>query len=382
MIKILYHGIDDDGKCAAAIARIELMSRYAYPFTEHDFIPYAHTGVIEHGDFEVDEKTLVFIVDLSMDHTIFHFIKHITSNGGKVVHIDHHASGIKFLQENQNELSEEIESGSYVPFMRNGLSGCLLTYIYFLMSEEEQKNPRNVDINFDEKKGDVILHAGGYATRIPTIIRYINDWDIWSKKMPNIEEFHYGFDVYTPNPDSILDFISRSNPKQVDEKPHEYYDRIDSIYHENPEMWEFKVAKHPLSKEWDKLIYTSTDMECHNIISMGGPLYRQMKKIYHNINRNSYEIIWMGKRFRVCNVPIGGSAVFENYIKEYDAVCSYSYTPNGWKLSFYSDNETGIDVSEFIEEVKKKCRTISGGGHAHAGGMTIDPSYTLDEIFS
>ena len=90
-MKCIHHN-DDDGLCAAAIVRFYLKDK---PEEPSDFIMWKHGQELVLPE-KLNEGETWYIVDLALDATIYTTIITLLAAGCKVVHIDHHKSGIEY----------------------------------------------------------------------------------------------------------------------------------------------------------------------------------------------------------------------------------------------------------------------------------------------
>lgn len=318
------HHNDDDGRCAAAIVHREFTS---FEFVdERNYIEYCHGMAMP--DFITGNEHVgsVFIVDLALDDVIFELIKCLVKKcpNSNVVHIDHHASTFSYLEKMSKE-DKEIMS-HITTYYRTDCSGALLTYIYACMYEDERKRCNEIAVEFSEEGGHFAFY---YDTpeqrmyRIPMMLRYINDWDIWAHKIRETKSFHLGFDIV-----------------------------------EN---------KHPMSPVWDPLF--GSDYPLKEYLDAGEYIIKfkdseNKRKMKHAF---IFDIRWIenGEEKTVpmaCLNSNGDSTIFGEKINEYPVVCLYMYHGEiaKWYYSLYSTK--GVDVS-------KICEYYGGGGHPGAAGF-------------
>ena len=357
MSKILHHN-DDDGRCAAYIIKtfINTMNPLEV-FNPKDFIEYNYSGNLEKKYPELRENETVYIVDISMCEEVLAFVKYCNENGCKVVHIDHHATGIKYFIEHKDEL----DSHMYISFMRNGISGSMLTWIYSeILSPEDRDDPGNALFEFDDdnlrnrcclvnsggipvdKEGNVIKSERS-ITAVPDVLRFIDDNDIWKHKIAETMPFTWGFKLV-----------------------------------EN---------KHPLSQVWVDLFDVS-DMKSqadflYNIIN-NGTIVLNYKRITDakNLSSGFYANV-NGVDVCFLNVIDGNSTIFQEMYDHSAVVCKFNFDGTKWWYTMYSDEKTGADCSALLQYLADKFGEshgiISHGGHIHAGGCTFRKNI-IDEL--
>ena len=196
------------------------------------------------------------------------------------------------------------------------------------MTEEMREDIEHVYDEFDYTDG--YSHVGFNIgqpnerdVRVPMIIRFINDWDVWNHELPGTRQFHYGFSI-------VKD-------------------------------------KGPTSKIWSSQFYEYNDYSLmENYVTPGASIEAYMKSSYEHIMKHAFEFDLNGVKILCINATDKSSLIFGDKIKEYPAVCVYQYQGDHdlWNYSMYSDNDTGIDVS-------KICTQYGGGGHPHAAGFQL-----------
>jgi len=327
-MKILYHK-DDDGRCAAAIIHREFNNIFD-PMSKDDFVGYFHGDKLVTPELKPNEP--VFIVDIALDSTIENFITTCLNNGAKVVHIDHHKTGIEYWM----KLPEESilrTSDKYRRFFKVGTSGTLLSWIYTYMTEEEREHATEVPIEFAQEFTHVAINFNEENPslmreyHIPHAVRYIEDYDLWTFLLRETKYFHAGLE-------SVKD-------------------------------------KHPLSDIWNKLVYDNDPRAVAEIISAGRHIEGYKENLYKRFMNSAYEFTYNdGLKLLCVNSPIHGSAMFGDKVDSYDAVCVYHYDGNHWHYSMYS-KEDGADVSKLVQEIASRNHAVSAGGHEHAAGMVL-----------
>ena len=325
MAKVFYH-FDDDGRCAAAIVKRELINVFD-TVSKEDFIEYGHSGTLELPELKLNE--VVYIVDLALDDTIISLIKHCISQGSRVYHIDHHKTGIEKYETVKDEFN-----ANYVPFFNTMVSGCMLTWIFAAMTPEERLHPNDVKFDFADDWSHFALNydESDISTLreyfIPPAIRYIDDNDVWRHAIPETKYFSLGF-------------------KTADDK-------------------------HPMSKTWDDVIYNN-QKTVYDYVNAGNIIWNYQETLYKKAMYNAFDFEFEGKKIRCVNMPIGNATLFGDAYNEYDAVCKYSYNGGAghWIYIFYSREDGGADVADIVNKLGKEHDGISYGGHEHAAGMHL-----------
>lgn len=298
-MKIISHSADADGKVSAFLV--------AKKFNITDMKDIIMTDYGKGSDFidkiEKDEK--VVICDFSFENGPDD-MKKLMEKTKDIIWIDHHESSIK----------KYGKFGESIPGLRvNGTAACMLTYIYFYLSETT-KYPEEWLKSLNQKECEAVYK---YA---PLLVRYVHDNDVW--------RYEYG------------------------EKTEWFKLGLDS-----------ESIMSPLDPMWDKLFRDKGAIEL--ILSTGKicKKYRDSMGLCA-VNSGAFEYEINGKKGLCMNMILGGSPWFGEKIKDYDFVCSFHYTKDGiWEYNFYSDAEKGANCYEIAQSVDSK-----GGGHYHAAGCT------------
>lgn len=321
-MKIFYH-TDDDGQCAAAIVYRELRNIFE-PVADDDIIPYSHTGEIATVEFKIIEH--VYIVDLSLDDTIFNkVIKPAVNAGSTVVHIDHHQTTLDYIKSMTDEDRSIMDKVKM--FYKIGLSGTMLTWVYALMNEDERMNPSEVLFDFTDGFTHVAFNVGKNNMReynIPDVIRFIDDNDVWRHELDDTKYFSLGF--------------------QMEED------------------------KTPTAKVWDNLIYSSNSRETYAYVNNGKLLWDYQTAQNNRNMRNAFESDVFGVKC-LCLNGYGNSRIFGDKFDEYPMVCRFNYdgSANKWRYSLFSSEKYSEPT-----DVSVIAKTYGGGGHRHAAGFVTD----------
>lgn len=319
-MRVIHH-IDDDGLCAAAIVGNYLLDRIV---EEDDFFPYNHGGELKLPE----EKNLLkgetwYIVDLALDDVIFNAIEYLTTAGCRVVHIDHHQSGIDYYNSLDDTKRKIMDSDHVTMFYNTAVSGTMLTWIYSCLDFSERKNPGIYDVEFAEDYSRFIIKNAVTPKDpmyIPFVVRYVDDYDVWRFALSNTMDFHNGF-------------MSEDD-------------------------------KRPFADIW-KGLFTSERFNINPILARGKEITKFRERQYKSSQSECFESEISGIKCLVCNEHLGDSHIFGEKINEYPMCVRFYYSGKDrkWKYSFYS-SENGINVAEVAER-------FGGGGHAHAAGCVL-----------
>lgn len=322
MAYVIHHN-DDDGRCAAAIVSRELISVFDTTPPDHYF-EYSHGTDLDINWDEIHEHSNVFIVDLALDEYIISLMEKFIEKKCKIVFIDHH-------QTSANNIEHAVLKNENVTwFVQIGVSATLLTWIFSSMNDVERATCHGwklgVEYDFTSDMAHFAFYPGTDKQtpdhNIPSVIRYINDWDVWNHEFPETRYFNLAFGMVSD--------------------------------------------KSPTSDVWDTLIYGDGRYLYTRFIEPG----KQLFDYQESLNRRAMKRAFLGE-FRGLEEQLGlflnqtgASLVFGDSIKDYDFVCLFYYDGKAklWKYSLYSHEEKGIDVEPIA-------RRFGGGGHKHASGF-------------
>ena len=316
-MKCIHHN-DDDGLCSAAIVRFYLKDK---PEEPSDFIMWRHGQELILPE-KLNAGETWYIVDLAMDDVIYNTIIQLLNAGCKVVHIDHHKSGIDYY-ESLNALAK-VAINEVVKFYDTNASGCMLTFLYAQMNEDDRKHPMDIEIELhpNHSKYAFINKEVPEVGDIPFVVRYIDDWDIQSGVLADSIPFHYGF------------------AEEVD--------------------------KSPCADIWMQL-FTQQRFTINPMIQKGDTY----TSIYEKENKRG---IAEGFETTVCNIKCfatnstsGDCRMFNSIKDQYPMFCKFWYEGSiqKWKYFFVSGQDGSVDVSEIAKK-------FGGGGHAAAAGAQTD----------
>jgi len=320
----IYHN-DADGHCAAAIVAMQI----ANDFEPKTFIEYGHQKAIELDEEDIHNKERVMIVDLALDEHVMQVIRKCLKKDCDIIHIDHHIGGKEFeknLSERDKILYERVTN-----FYRDGVSACMLTYVYSSMTMDEQLNPNSVEYDFMKDYTHFAFYPNDKRRMreygVPDAVRYINDHDVWTHQFDNSRYFVTAL-------------------RTLDTQPL------------NNEVWEM-------------LLYERDYKQIASLVDLGRGIAKYQKAIYEQANHNGFETEIDGFKGWVVNCPIGNSLLFGDKYIEYDFVCKFSYdgSVNKWQYSFYSNGNSHFNCAEICQKY------FNGNGHAHAASGFVNYNF-------
>lgn len=316
---LIVHHTDADGHCAAALAKYELATDFdTVSFFEYDYSPEI--------DIEIPENTIVYLVDIGMDVTVDKFINDCLAEDKKndIIHIDHHKTSVEYYKNNPNVgwkyfVHDETDE-------RGPISGCLLTYIYSCMHNDERQNPMDMPFDMTETRSHVRFNDDPEREyRIPFIVRLIDDHDVFLHNLKESRPFSYAY--------------KNSESSMVDPT--------------NEDFWE--------------IIYNDNHYMLHEMVCHGDTLIKEEARRNDKLREiGAFTTdIFDGYSCLCLNNLNHGSDMFGKEYEKYDMVCRFAYNGKNWSYSLYSAHTDRVDVSTF-------CKNFGGGGHRGAGGFIID----------
>lgn len=322
---ICLHHNDDDGRCSAAIVYNELFSIFVRE--QCKFIEYRYNG-----DINLDDITPAFpndmlvVVDLSLDDDIYSIIEDGVNKGMKVIHIDHHKSTLDYIDRMTPE--QDAIFDKVVKFYNTHISASLLTWVYSYMTEVQKNNPNGVEYDFSNEWSHLMIKGVGEG-RIPRVVYFIDDYDVWRHTTPDTMKFNLGFSTV--------------------------------------------ADKSPVAEIWQQLLYNRGDILAIKYVEKGSAILEYKENNDEYIRKRGYEKIIDGKRCFIINC-VGGSGTFGDVLKDYDFGILFSYDgrDHRWKLSVRSHENSTFDCAKFAEK-------YGGGGHQHAAGCACEDIKWLTE---
>ena len=330
---IVIHHNDDDGRCAGAIVYHELLPVFANA-TPDDFYEYRYGYKLNVRAESIENCRDIYIVDVSIDNELLDFIQKVydvrKDNMPNIVFIDHHQTSKDWLDEHKDDVFHVFMKYTK-RFVRIGISGSLLTWLWSCMTEEERENIPPFD--FTAGRTHLAINVGQKNQReykIPEVVRYVDDWDVWIHDIPSTKYFNLGFGM--------------------------------------------EKSKHPTSEVWANAIYGDIGYLEKEYISKGRILWGYQNSLNARNLSRAFETSINGIKCLALN-STGNSMVFGNKVAEYPFVVLFYYDGVNklWKYSFYSDETSGVDVSEIA-------KTFDGGGHVHASGCHSKKFIFDDEL--
>lgn len=334
---ILTH-TDADGHLAGHIA-----ANYTTkdPFTDPLVYYYNHHGLPEELTTLTDDiikDSTVYITDLSICDEIKELITNFIDKGcDHIVHIDHHTTSMTWLEtEEAADFISKCE-GHYIPFIDSKVSAAYLCWVWsFARSKPEVQKKmdevgyRNMTKVWDFSDDRCFFKFNIYETeeeyenadeyRVPDIVRYVSDNDIWEHKFPQSKQFAT------------------------------YYSFLD------------KTNKGIFARTWTDTF--NNPRKLSEFCTEGQRIF-QMEQTRSNEIREKigYEYNFKGIDFYVMNESLGNSTIFGDEYYKHDAVCKWSYDGKEFTYTMYCEpSKAGIDLSKIAEE-------YGGGGHAGAAGF-------------
>ncbi len=261
-IVILYHKNCPDGFGAAWAAWKKFKERAEYIGVEH------HTPLPKGL-----KNKKIFLVDFSYTASL---MEDLTKKNKEVIIIDHHITG--------KSVAESIPGSVF----ELGHSGSVLTWKYFHPKE-----------------------------KVPWLLKYIEDIDIWKFKVPRSKEMALSLDLYDYN---------------------------------------FKV--------WSRIAFELENSEKRKkYITEGAVIMKYRKKLIGRILTKAEDATLFGKKVRVVNSPVWASDLGHLLLEGKKAVgVVWSYKKGTIRVSLRSNGK--IDVAKMAEK-------FGGGGHKAASGFAL-----------
>ena len=281
-VKIIYHDPCNDGFGSALAAKMFFEKQLNVSVT---YCP------AKHGDLPPNVKGMrVYILDYCYKKPI---LEKLIKEADKVIVIDHHKTA-------EAELADMKETPKFQKVFDMNHSGAVLTYQYF----------------FPDRP-------------VPLLLRYIEDRDIWLKKMPQTDEVAAAlFDLPKKFSNWKVFLIDRNVSKLIETGKA-------ILAHKNLEVE--NMNKHSYLEEWSIIIENQ---------------------------RITFKVA-------VCNTPLyqsdlGNSLVTNKFAEEADfaALWYFDGSINKTKFSLRSTDEK--------QDISIIAKLFGGGGHRNASGCTVD----------
>lgn len=342
------HHNDDDGRCAAAIAYYSFA--IGGGLTRNHFIEYDYGMDLDISG--IPEGSIVYILDLSLSPDVINAIKELLNADCVITFIDHHKTTHDFMADTESDDYKEIfEHENFYWFVKDGVSGALLTFVYSSLSHEQRQNREKVYFDFPKQRSHFMFfdsdneetrvpHGDSHGPKehiIPLVIRMIDDNDVWLHDIPDTMLWKTAFMMY---PD-----------------------------------------KHPLDEIWERFIY-GQDGDIIHMIEDGRLLLAYQEQINETCCERAFEFT-LGHNGIECkmlclNQVFGNSTIFGDRFDEYKMVCKYSYDGEKYKYTLYSSvkGNPSIDEDPKVDRPDISCqelaKSLGGGGHVRAAGFDLD----------
>ena len=284
-MKIFHHN-DLDGRCAGALVSYYTDNREPRNFIEVDYVKVPDVNYARNGED-------VFIVDYCFTIETIYQLKAFLDRGCHVVWIDHHQSSADLLLDADKSDTGELD------FLKNDrlrvvvdtkLCGAALTYLYF---------------SYD------------FGNIMPKFLRYVDDWDRWTKKYPESYQFKLGMDT---------------------------------------------IDHSPTNKIWRDLMFDPDVTE--RILKAGDTIEKYVKA--HNAEyckQFVFKCIFYDLKCYALNLR-SNSKVFGDLINQCDAVITFVFNGESYQYSIYSA-KPDVDCAKIAE-------IYGGGDHKGAAGFETD----------
>ena len=320
---IIIHHIDNDGYCAAAIIATTAAGVY-----EPLFVTYDHKEDIVIDFDKIASGQDVYIVDLAMnDHVMSIIDKLIREKDCNVTHIDHHHTSLTYFDRNIEkslQTYDKVLPSNYTHMFDERFSASMLCWIYSCMTDTEKTHPEKVKYDVSEEFSHFYIDEQTREYRIPMVVRFIDDNDIFRNINESAKYFALGFSL------------------ESDTKP------------SNKRLWQ-------------DLLYNTSDIKLIPYVESGRIISKyntieNSKRMKSAFVRNIF-----GLEILCLNESYGNSRIFGDEFDKYDAVIKFSYDGELWRYTAYAsavkDPNNEIDLS-----IIAKC--YCGGGHKHACGWS------------
>lgn len=304
-ITVVFHSADFDGLFCEQIARKFLGDQATYIGWNFGDDP-----------LPIPDGT-IYVMDLPVDRVFGFEYKPEDVSGNPPQHpdgliwIDHHRSSI-------------ATHPATIPGYRiDGVAACRLAWQWFA-------NP-NGNHQLPEKHG--------YVSRLvsePLAVRLAGEYDIWDKRDPRAELFQHGL-----RSRNLTDW--------------DWSNLLDGTVDKSLQGTGMEV--------------TNSELICTSLLSSGNVVqYVRDREYAEVIAQQGFDAEFEGLKFLCCcshELDIR-SQLFAGAIRpEHDALCGFTYTGKGWRVSLY--HAPGHEHHDLSVIAKK----YGGGGHAGAAGMNV-----------
>ena len=281
-----FHHNDLDGRCAGAMVSQYMDNRDPSNFIEVDYVKVPSADIVSRGED-------VFIVDYSFTEKTAHQLKAFIDKKCHVIWIDHHQSSVDLLHHIDDPEFQFLKSKNLHIVVDTKLCGAALTFMYF-------------------------EYETGHS--MPRFLRYVDDWDRWTKRHSETRKFKLG---------------------------------IESIPHS------------PTDQIWRNLMFDSDTTE--HLLQEGDIIERYVDKSNAAYCKAfAFKCTFENLNCYALNVR-SNSEIFGDLINHCDAVITFIYDGDVYRYSIYSANPE-IDCSKIAVK-------YGGGGHKGAAGFESDRLY-------
>lgn len=337
---------DADGHLAGHIATTYTTKD---PFTEAKVFYYNYNGLPEMNltDDEIKDST-VYITDLSICEELKSLIKDLITKGCEsIIHIDHHTTSLSWIESEESKEFIKDCDNHYRPFFDTKVSAAYLVWVWsFLRSKKDVLEKfdaagyENTTKMWDFSDDRCFFKFNIYETeeeyekadeyRVPDVIRFVSDNDIWEHKFPQSKQFATYYSTLSKGIRGVFANVWQeaiNNPR-----------KIVGFCMEGLKIMEIEDNRAEMLRE-----------------------------------RIGYTYQFKGIDFYVINECIGNSQIFGDEYNNHQAVCKWSYDGKEFTYTMYADtSKSDIDLSKIAEE-------YGGGGHKGAAGFHT-PEFLFGDI--
>lgn len=318
LLSIITH-TDNDGNMSATLLADAILGEMGEQDTENSNMLELISSRVYNVDYSMDLRAMflsqiksgssIFITDISISYinNIVFLSNLLNRKDITVTWIDHHVKSLEVLEQHPEfiTLAKVNKHNIFVTDNSHG-AGCTLTYKFL------REVGCKLSLNDDEYWG--------------SLVHYVEDWDIWSLKLPNVVQYKYCLESY----------------------PH--CSEIEGL-----QDW-YNIYKNKCDLEYDDLY----------IIEAGGAILDYKKNMYaskyakcmYNTKINGHPCVainTLDHESRVFGETLDPSIVY--------MVWHYNPTSDKYIYSIYTDNDSTINCNDIAS-------SFGGGGHPHAAGFS------------
>ena len=328
-----FHHNDLDGIMSAGIM-YEYVRKCFPQYKKHIFHEVDYSMILS---FEsIPENDMIIFTDYSFSNpkNWESFLSLITQDKHTIIWIDHHDSSVELLSTELENLRDN-SNGKFDYVVDTIFSATKLSYIYACNKIED---------NYTEGICNPI------GIECPSIIEYVNDYDLWKFKLPNTETFQLGTSINTINPKTIYRDMINNRSISI-------FDHFDEIVHAKSDKLVNKFIKNGTPIKQYK------DTQSKFIRKMSGFEFVIDDQI-NNVKWSCYAV----------NAHSNSKVAGEEY-DTHDIVCVFYFRGDHFKYSFYSKHkDDGVDIrcDLYAKIIGNSRGGRSGGGHTNAAGFQHD----------